>query len=99
VAELIGAISAADSPVLAIDLPSGLHATSGEPFEPTVRATATLTLGLPKTGLLEQAAAPYTGDLWLADIGIPIAAYAAAGIDLGPIFARDELIQLGVDSD
>jgi NAD(P)H-hydrate epimerase len=94
VAELIRAINAAGSPVLATDLPSGLHASTGEPFDPTVQATATLTLALPKTGLHEQAAKPYVGDLWLADIGIPLAAYSAAGIDVGAIFALDEFIQL-----
>jgi NAD(P)H-hydrate epimerase len=99
VGQLIRAIRTAGSPVLAIDLPSGLHATTGEPYDPTVRAISTLTLGLPKTGLLEQSAAAYTGDLWLADIGIPLAAYAAAGIDLAPIFARDEFIPLAVDSE
>lgn len=93
-AELIAAINRQRAPVLAIDLPSGLQATTGEPFAPTVTATATLTLGLPKTGLLAAPARKHVGDLWLADIGIPLKAYAATGLTVGPLFAQDEFLHL-----
>lgn len=80
-ARLIHLANAAPGPILAVDLPSGLDATSGSAFNPAVRATATLTLDLPKTGLLAPVAAPHLGELYLADIGIPHAAYRLAGID------------------
>jgi NAD(P)H-hydrate epimerase len=92
-AELIRNANAADIPILSIDVPSGLQASTGEPFDPTIRATVTLTLGLPKTGLLADAARSVVGDLWVADIGIPIAAYAATGITVGPLFAREEFLR------
>jgi hypothetical protein len=38
-------------------------------------------------------ARPAIGELWVADIGIPLAAYAAAGIAVGPVFARDEFVR------
>jgi NAD(P)H-hydrate epimerase len=91
-ADLIQAANRAGSPILAIDLPSGLPASTGEPFDPAIRATTTLTLGLPKTGLLLESARPIVGELWIADIGIPLAAYAAAGIAVGPAFAREEFL-------
>lgn len=91
-ADLICAANRAGTPILAIDLPSGLQASTGEVFDPTIRATTTLTLGLPKTGLLTESAKPAVGELWIADIGIPLAAYAAAGITVGPAFARDEFL-------
>jgi NAD(P)H-hydrate epimerase len=94
-AELIRIANMAAVPILSIDLPSGLQASSGEPFDPTIRATITLTLGLPKTGLLADAARPTVGDLWVADIGIPLAAYAATGITVGPLFAVDEFLVSG----
>jgi NAD(P)H-hydrate epimerase len=94
VADLISAINRQHAPVLAIDLPSGLQATTGEPFDPTVTSTATLTLGLPKTGLLASTAERHVGDLWLADIGIPLEAYAATGLTINPLFAREEFIHL-----
>ena len=58
-------------PILSLDLPSGLNATTGVPGNPTVKASATLTLALPKTGLFAPAAREFVGDLYLADIGIP----------------------------
>jgi NAD(P)H-hydrate epimerase len=75
-------------PLLAIDLPSGLGASDGTVFDPCVRADATLTLGLPKTGLLSPSAAEFVGDLFVADIGVPAAAYAGIGIQVDPIFAH-----------
>jgi hypothetical protein len=32
------------------------------------------------------------GELWIADISSPLAAYAAAGIAVGPVFAREEFL-------
>ncbi len=61
----------AGAPILAPDVPSGMDATSGDVHEATVRATATLTLALPKTGLVSGPARAHVGELYLADIGIP----------------------------
>lgn len=57
--------------VLSLDLPSGLDATSGVPGSPCIKASATLTLAAPKTGLFAEAAKPFVGEVYLADIGIP----------------------------
>ena len=62
--------------VAALDVPSGIDATTGEPTGPHVDATVTVTLALPKTGL----DAPAVGRLELADIGIPKQVYRRAGI-------------------
>lgn len=96
-ARLMTAINASEAPVLAVDLPSGLEATTGEPFAPCVRASATLTLALPKTGLLAPRAAKFVGDLWVADIGVPEAAYARAGLTVGPIFSTESLVPIPRD--
>lgn len=85
------------APVLALDVPSGLDATTGQPMTPCVRATATMTLALPKTGLLRPSARPYVGTLYLADIGVPAALYQQLGLDVGPIFDQAALIQLEGD--
>jgi len=64
-------LNAAGLPVLAVDVPSGLNADTGEPQGAAVEATLTLTLGAPKTGLLRPPAAPFTGRLEVApDIGL-----------------------------
>jgi hydroxyethylthiazole kinase-like uncharacterized protein yjeF len=57
--------------VLAVDLPSGLDADTGQASEPCVRADATVTLVGVKTGLVLPEAAPYVGRLYLAPIGLP----------------------------
>jgi NAD(P)H-hydrate epimerase len=95
-AALIEAVNRHPAPVLAIDLPSGLDGTPGEPLTPCIRADATLTLGLPKQGLLALRARAVTGRLTVADVGIPPAAYRAAGISAPPVFAREEWIDIAL---
>ena len=56
---------------IAVDLPSGLNADTGDPCGCAVRADLTVTLQFPKIGLLKDAAQDYTGRLVVADIGIP----------------------------
>ena len=70
-AELIAWASTRDVPILALDVPSGIDANTGEASGAFIRPTWTLTLALPKLGLLPQ----NTGQLFLADIGIPVAAF------------------------
>ena len=93
-AECIRQISASSAPVLALDVPSGLDATTGAAQDPCISAETTMTLALPKTGLLVQGAALYVGDLVLADIGVPRSLYERLGIRVGSIFAQRSLLKL-----
>jgi len=70
-ASAIGAVNEAKRPVLAIDIPSGLDPDTGKPLGPTVRATKTVTLAAVKVGFRKPGAAEYTGEVVLADIGVP----------------------------
>ncbi len=79
--------------ILALDAPSGLDATSGQVFEPCIRAQATLALALPKTGLL-SAPRDVVGDLYLADISVPSALYEYLELELPPLFARGPILRL-----
>lgn len=92
-AALIEAANAIPTPVLAVDLPSGLDATSGLPYLPCVRAAATLTLALPKTGLLTPTATEVVGEVHVADIGVPELAYAAIGVTVGPVFGGRDIVR------
>jgi NAD(P)H-hydrate epimerase len=95
VADLIRWANGQSAPVLALDTPSGLDTTSGMAYHPTVRAAATLTLALPKTGLLTPAASPYVGELYLADIGVPLELYQNAfGLHLPPLFGENTIIRV-----
>jgi NAD(P)H-hydrate epimerase len=91
-AELILAANASGIPILALDVPSGLSADTGEPFAPTIRARQTLALALPKTGLRRSSARPYVGELLVADISVPAALYRRLGLAVGPIFARGDIV-------
>ncbi len=95
--DLIRRANDRDVPRLALDVPSGVDATSGEVFDPALRATATMTLALPKKGLRAPGAAAYVGELYLADIGVPPALYAgpALGLRVGPIFSSGDVLRLG----
>ncbi len=78
-------INAADRPVLAIDIPTGLDCDTGAADGPAVRATRTVTFVARKAGFDAPSAEQYTGQVSVADIGIP-AEYVArlAGIvDVG----------------
>ncbi len=82
--------------VLALDLPSGLDATTGHPAAATVRAGATVTLAAPKTGLAVPASAAHVGELYLADIGIPAEAYGGM-LDVAAVaewFDEDDVVRL-----
>jgi len=64
-------INAADSPVFAVDIPSGLDADTGKPLGCAVRANATATFGLSKLGFDAPGARDYTGQVFVIDIGWP----------------------------
>ena len=76
-AELIAWANASEAPVVSLDVPSGMDATTGNRPGVSVQPNSTLTLALPKTGLV---VAPGRGDLWLADLGIPRATFERAGV-------------------
>ncbi len=84
--------------VISLDVPTGFDATSGDVFNFGIVATTTLTLALPKQGLLRGDASAAIGDLFLADIGIPHYIYERLGIEgTAQIFAEGPLVRL-VDS-
>ena len=66
---------AGTAPVLALDVPTGLDATTGVTATVCLPAKATLTLAAPKTGLIAAQAAAVVGEVYLADIGVPAGAY------------------------
>lgn len=93
-ADLIRTANASGAPILALDTPSGLDTKTGEVFDPCIRAGATLTLALPKTGLLKDTARSVVGDLYVADISVPSQVYANVGIEPPDLFAEAEIVQL-----
>ena len=93
-ADLINWANMQTAPILSLDTPSGLDTTTGTPYEPSIRATATMTLALPKQGLLNPKSASYVGELYLADISVPPELYARMGISVPPLFAASDIVQV-----
>ena len=95
-ADLIRWANKQDAPILALDVPSGLDTTTGTVFDPAIFAAATMTLALPKKGLLSTEAAPQIGELYLADISVPPALYTepALQLEISSIFAESDIIRL-----
>ena len=58
-------------PVVAVDTPTAVDLSSGEPSDPAVRADLTVTFHRPKTGLLTRRGAAHAGKVLVAPIGIP----------------------------
>ena len=94
VAEWIEQVNFAQRQVLALDTPSGLDTTTGIPGTPCIRATATLTLALPKVGLLTAGARPFVGELYLADISVPPSLYRRLDVHVPPLFATDTILKI-----
>jgi NAD(P)H-hydrate epimerase len=93
VAMMIQDANVSGRPILALDVPSGMNATSGEAYDPCIKATATLTLALPKTGFLAPGASRYLGDLYLADISIPRKVYQRFG-QQNILFQNDSMLKI-----
>lgn len=70
-AAVIERLNAARGRKFAIDVPSGLDADTGQPGHPTFRADVTCSFVAPKAGYWNPAAAPWLGELRIADIGAP----------------------------
>ncbi|MFZ2090014.1 MAG: NAD(P)H-hydrate dehydratase [Desulfobaccales bacterium] len=86
-AQLITRLHQARPPVVAVDIPSGLSADTGDPLGVAVEADVTVTYGYPKIGQLMPEGRDFCGRLWLVDIGIP------------PFLAQDIGVELAEASD
>lgn len=74
---------------MSLDVPSELDATTGQAPGILVRPNRVLTLALPKTGL-----ASLSGELWVANIGIPREVYDRVGVPVAPFHGEARMTQL-----
>jgi NAD(P)H-hydrate epimerase len=64
-------VNSSGAKILAVDVPSGLNGDTGEPQGAAIRASTTLTVGAPKTGMLKESAWPFVGRLEVArEVGL-----------------------------
>lgn len=88
-AKAVEAVNASPSPVVAVDIPSGLFASSPKIPGPVMEASVTVTFGRPKPAQLLPPAEDVCGELFVADIGIPARAVAQAEPDLHWVTEED----------
>ena len=88
--DLIRWANGTGAPILALDVPSGVDSTTGATPGDAIRPRWTMTLALPKTGLLWAG----TGELFLADIGIPEGAYRRVARTYTPPFGDRYRVRL-----
>lgn len=84
----------AGRPILALDIPTGVNASTGAVNAPAVRAVTTLMLDLPKKGLAQPEAKSHTGALFVADLGLPASVPERLGIQLGSLFNEGPIVRL-----
>ncbi|MEM7370117.1 MAG: NAD(P)H-hydrate epimerase [Bacteroidota bacterium] len=94
--DMIHWANAQKASTLSLDTPSGISLTTGQQYDPTIKAEATLTLALPKVGLFHEKILPFRGTLLLGDISVPPELYASPSLQLkvGPLFARSDILSL-----
>ncbi len=85
---------ASRKPVLALDIPTGVNATTGEVSIPAIRAMTSLMLDLPKRGALQPVARANVGELYLADLGIPLSVHERLGISVAGLFNEGPIVRL-----
>jgi len=72
--ELVAKARALGIPIVAVDTPTAVDLSSGDPSDPVVQADLTVTFHRPKTGLLTRRGAALAGRVLVAPIGIPLGA-------------------------
>jgi NAD(P)H-hydrate epimerase len=68
--QLIESINSQHCPILAVDIPSGLDCDAGEPLGAAIRASYTVTFVAVKKGFSSAKASAYTGEIFVASIGV-----------------------------
>lgn len=88
--EMIIWANSKNAKIVSLDIPSGFDSNTGQTPGEYINAFATLTLALPKTGLMNNR----IGRLFLCDIGIPKSTYSKINIDYVTPFNSDFIIEL-----
>lgn len=78
---------------ISLDVPSGVNASTGEVMGTFINPDLTMTLALPKTGLIPEV----TGELYLADIGIPKKVYEKLKLNYQSPFEEKFYVKLSTE--
>ncbi len=86
---IIELLNESGKPVISVDIPSGLEGNKGKPLGVCIRAVRTVTMGLPKRGLILYPGSEYAGKLKIADIGIPSEVLDNQGLNVNLLEEED----------
>jgi NAD(P)H-hydrate epimerase len=89
---VIERVNSFKTPVLAVDIPSGLSADTGEPLGAAIKAQVTVTYGWPKIGQIVPPGRDYVGRLWQVDLSIPPALAQGVPVELAEAQALRECL-------
>lgn len=94
--DFINAVNACTSPCLSLDVPSGYQARTGLPSNPTIHAHSTLTLALPKLGMMEPSNSAVIGRLYCADISVPPQLYRELDppVEIAAVFTDADIVEI-----
>ncbi|WP_248924185.1 NAD(P)H-hydrate dehydratase [Paenibacillus hamazuiensis] len=96
-ARLVEEANASGKPIVAVDIPSGLDADTGEVPGPCIRAVKTVALAFKKRGLVQYPGADYAGDVVVRFIGIPSRLAEEHGVAVVELGEQSFLARLRVD--
>ena len=88
--ETIELINQTEGKIISYDLPSGIDATTGVCMSPCVRAAVTLSLAIPKRAFQSEEGKDMSGQIFVADIGIPRFLYDQIIPSSRPAFEKNE---------
>ncbi len=92
ISSIVAWLNERPQPILAVDLPTGLHSDTGEVMGDAIRAAFTVTMGARKSGLLLGDGPPNAGSVEVVDIGIPrFVLKKAAGPGCAEVPADDDV--------
>jgi hydroxyethylthiazole kinase-like uncharacterized protein yjeF len=90
VKDIVELINDSCAPVLSVDIPSGLHADTGQFSGPCIKAKRTVTMALPKIGHFFFPGKETSGKVSVVDIGVPPHVVEEENINLN-LITEDEV--------
>ena len=95
-AQWINKANQSTTPILALDVPSGLDVDSGLALGACIKADTTLTLALPKVGMLKDGASKFVGKLYVGDIGVPSVLLNRMGVEAKDLFINSSVMKVSL---
>lgn len=97
-AKVIQMMNEAENVIFAVDIPSGIHGSTGQVMGTAVYAQETITFGVHKLGMILYPGAEFAGHIHVADIGLPVRSVAAISNPIS-MYEEEDLCRLPLRPD